>query len=617
MAGIWNVNSVYNSMQKKISGKISFQIGEIIAARIISKGDDGKSINVRTLDGWMFPALLEEPMEFLPDMLIRMQVSGYEDGKLKLKPIVIKSDGEAEGEQSLAEIMKTNSLEEEDVDLLKTMAKYTMPLTRENISRVKSLSAFINKMNEDDNELPQFISKYLLSNKVSGDSEKGKEITKTLNSFFEELKTLSVEDVLTMEESNMELTTDSIKSFKDIFKQSGGLTKSLEAFEAELSKITEKRESVTGQVQQVQEQHQELQGQVEQNKEANPTKPIEVFMNAAEKAGKEEVVISEEAVISNVGKQKAAETTSESHQYLKNYITDIIKEKLAEMPAQKRADLSNNISRLTLDKLTEALIKETDYEVPKDVQKSSVKTDFKEETKKQPQLEKRVSEVIKNILDKDIRFEDKDIKAIVKLIKTKDEAIVLKHKELSSEEIVSAVKNEVSQRMDEVKSIIRSIINSKEDMDNNVWKNIASNFKANISDVKAFNSVSGQYYYMDMPIKLYEKEYPCKLIIKDDRKKGKAIDTSNFKMALSVSTINIGIVDAYVTVKEKNMKVDFKCEEKWMNILNMAKDKLWKILSKSGYNITIEVSQKEVQLDVTSCRDFFDDSQNSNINVKV
>ena len=58
-----------------------------------------------------------------------------------------------------------------------------------------------------------------------------------------------------------------------------------------------------------------------------------------------------------------------------------------------------------------------------------------------------------------------------------------------------------------------------------------------------FNTISNEYYYLDVPINREMTEYPCKLIIKDNRKDGKKIDRTDVKIVVTVKTVNLGVVD--------------------------------------------------------------------------
>jgi hypothetical protein len=64
----------------------------------------------------------------------------------------------------------------------------------------------------------------------------------------------------------------------------------------------------------------------------------------------------------------------------------------------------------------------------------------------------------------------------------------------------------------------------------------------------------------------------------------------NVKIALSVATVNMGVVDAYVNVKDSNMNIELKCDPKWVKVFDMSKNKLASTLSGSIYAISIVVN---------------------------
>ena len=55
MPGIYNVNNGYANNNKKISSKLTFEVGEKFTGRVVDKGD-GKDITIRLSDGWQFIA---------------------------------------------------------------------------------------------------------------------------------------------------------------------------------------------------------------------------------------------------------------------------------------------------------------------------------------------------------------------------------------------------------------------------------------------------------------------------------------------------------------------------------------------------------------------------------
>lgn len=64
MAGIFNINNAYNLNSKRITNKLSFQVGEVFLARMISLDEGKGEVLLRLLDGWQFSAKLKNPLEF-------------------------------------------------------------------------------------------------------------------------------------------------------------------------------------------------------------------------------------------------------------------------------------------------------------------------------------------------------------------------------------------------------------------------------------------------------------------------------------------------------------------------------------------------------------------------
>jgi hypothetical protein len=178
-----------------------------------------------------------------------------------------------------------------------------------------------------------------------------------------------------------------------------------------------------------------------------------------------------------------------------------------------------------------------------------------------------------------------------------------------------AIKADMKNKIDNVRDIVKNLISQTELKD--VSEKVMNIIKANISDFKVFNSISNEYYYLNMPIKAESKEYPCKLIIKDNRKDGKKIDSTNAKMVVSVKTINLGDVDGYLTMKSNRVDINLKCDRDFTSVLNNNKSKLIEGLSSLGLLVNVTVSAKERPVDLVSCRNFFNDLTISTIDIKV
>lgn len=184
---------------------------------------------------------------------------------------------------------------------------------------------------------------------------------------------------------------------------------------------------------------------------------------------------------------------------------------------------------------------------------------------------------------------------------------------VSTQEIV---KNNISTKGEEGKEVIKNILSKLKSEVANPEK-ILDVIKNSINDIKLFNKITQEYYYLDVPVNIKEKEYPCKLILKDNRKDGKKIDSTNVKMVVTVKTGNIGVVDGYIKVLEKRIDIDLKCEESFVKIVDLGKEKLVSNIKELGFNISVKVSKKENEVSLTNCREFFNENNRANIDIKV
>lgn len=132
------------------------------------------------------------------------------------------------------------------------------------------------------------------------------------------------------------------------------------------------------------------------------------------------------------------------------------------------------------------------------------------------------------------------------------------------------------------KEIIKDLISNLKS-ESLISEKILDIIKNNISDIKVFNKISSEYYYADIPVNIREREYPCKIIVKDNRKEGKKIDSTNVKMVVTVETKNLGTVDGYMQVLDKKINIELKCEEKFVKIIDITKSKLVNNIENMGF----------------------------------
>ena len=150
-----------------------------------------------------------------------------------------------------------------------------------------------------------------------------------------------------------------------------------------------------------------------------------------------------------------------------------------------------------------------------------------------------------------------------------------------------------------------------------VSEKIIDVLKNNIDEIKLFNKISSEYYYADIKIDIKDREYPCKIIVKDKREDNKKIDSKNIKMVITIETKNLGIVDSYMKVLDKKIDIDLKCKEEYVKIIDIAKNKLLSNIENMGFIVDIKVSKKEEEVSIATCRDFFNSGFGVSIDRRV
>lgn len=508
MAGILNVNDAYNINLKRITNKLSFQIGEVFLARVMSLGEENEDILLRLLDGWQFPAQLKEHLDFQPTGLIRFKVEGFKDGKLQLMILDARDPEEKLKEDSIEGALRRENidLDKKDYTLLEKMVKHNMPLTKENISNIKNLTEMINRFSKNGEEANSFIEKYIESRNISIDSKEGEFIKNTLKGFFKELSTLGEDDILTMLENGLDITEDNIKSFNSLCKESSLYNK----------------------------------------------------LRGLEDILKESKVLSQ--------------NIQDGKEILKNNTN------LEQNTLEKKV-ISDNISKDTSESKDKIIDNKNEFIGEKE---------------------------ITNIKEKEIETLSKgNTKKIIE-----DGKNTLYRKE-------EIVKEQINSKIEDMKSILKDLLDSKTHYRLNDHEKLFGLMKQELNDFKVFNTLSNQYYYLDLPVNVNKDEYECKLIIKDERKKGKKIDKQNVKIATSIKTINMGIVDAFIGINKNVINVDIKAEELWINILKFKKQQLLNALEDKGYNVYMNVSKKEEDFNLSNCSDFFEDKNINAIDLKV
>ncbi|WP_396276484.1 hypothetical protein [Haloimpatiens lingqiaonensis] len=446
MPEIRNIPGVYQVNSKRNREKLTFELGEKFLARIVDAGEE--EIILKLLDGWKFTAKLKNPLDYVPNGLIKFQVEAFEDGNLILKLLQEQSLNKTQ-EDSVEEFLKNSNmnLNKDDSDILREMLKHNIPLTKENISYIKNIDNLMQKIHNED-YINNFIDKYLSSKGISLDSQEGSEIKNLLKEFFTSLEKLNLDDVLILYENNIEISKENIDGFINVFKGSKDIFTLLKSFEENI---------------------------FEQEK----------FLK--------------DAAHGNVKEQVKASYNENNYDYKNENSNGVNSQKLI----QGNTDSSNGNNIKDNAAMTSAEInnknnienKNAQSKVESDISNKNIqnKTENTNENKSiQSNAENKAKEAMENI-NRDITREDL-------------------HKE---------VKNQLETKTNEMKNIIKDLMSNIIKEDSKAYHKVMEMLKENVNNFKIFNSLSNEYYYLDLPINIRDNNYPFKLVIKDRERKGK------------------------------------------------------------------------------------------------
>jgi len=178
------------------------------------------------------------------------------------------------------------------------------------------------------------------------------------------------------------------------------------------------------------------------------------------------------------------------------------------------------------------------------------------------------------------------------------------------------VKDELKEKISLIKTNLMEMIKLAQ-KDPATFNNVVQNLDTKFQEFKMFNTINNNYYFLNIPMDMKDKEYDCKLIIKDERGKGKKLDTENIKIAASVATVNMEKIDAYLTVNKNAATIEIESEAAYVKILEKFKGNLVKDLVDSKYMFNIFIKEKKHDFSFSNCRSFFEDNDFTTINTRV
>ena len=710
MPGIWNINSVYNVGSKKLSSKLTFEVGEKFAGRVIRISQNKGEFTIKLLDGWQFMAQVDENLT--PEQLeglLKFQVLGFQDGKLKLKLVRQEDKATSEENNPLNALIKSQGLAKEEIETLKQLVKFNIPLTKDNISKYSSIFNFNEKIKLDEKEADNFINNYISSKNMPIDSAESKNIREKLQSFFKEFKNMKAEDILTFIENDIDLTESNIKAFNRIFKgdesiekiilkapvEGSSIEKNIDSDDIVKLNVKNTENSISKDLKNIAPKEayvnsskdkkisvldmlRKLSGDFE---EINNNKSVD--LNIDNKVSGKDIIVSKDSVIkylkdNNINTELITDKDIETFiELIKNQTPEEFNKqdlKSKNIPFNTTKDIKELIDLLGKqvsisenygedDGNKSSILKNNDFlqekELGSDIQKLNqqlVKEGLTNKTlrdtiinylkennvSKKPITYKDIEtfvELMKNQTPEEFNKQDlkstnmqfnttKEIKDFIDLLKKQaptssndkvneiSSSSGLKNDELvQAKELVSNVNKAIPEIIKEgikakaldIKDIIKEVIQSSKNGDDEgeAFNKVIEFIKGNAAEVKVFNSVSNNYYYMNIPLKVKQDEYECKLIVKDERGKGKKLDSSNVKMIVSVKTLNLGNVDAYIKLQNKNLDIDLKCSKEYVKILDKEKNKLIESLNTIGYNSKVIVSRAIEEVNISTSREFF------------
>ncbi|MBX4263542.1 hypothetical protein [Clostridium estertheticum] len=326
---------------------------------------------------------------------------------------------------------------------------------------------------------------------------------------------------------------------------------------------------------------------LQQDKNLEPSKNLKLQIGSFNKG-------ELKTLVDKILKMENIEISSDSS----TKIIDNLEEKLNTKkidPSSKNLENIKQNREIPLNKLDKATISESKIE-----NKNSTNTKVNGYGKNNS-----LNEII-NMIKKELNFSDIDKKVIDNV-----------EKEIAKTTTDILIKDQIKLKTGEIKDIVKDIIQNKLNIKPETYEKVMDMFNQKLNDIKIFNSISQQYYYLDLPINVKNDEYQLKLIIKDDRNKGKKIDSTNVKIATSIKTINMGTVDAYIKISNSSMNIDINCNEFFVKVLDISKEKLVKDLSSLSYRVSINVNNKINEFTLADCGEFFNDRSFNAINIKV
>lgn len=642
MPAISNVNRNSNtSNNTKLSSKLTFSEGEKFSGKVISV-EGNNEVQVKLNDGWQFKAEIDDLINISEQALTKFEVTGYENGKIQLKVLSNPQDDSEVIKDTISKLVNDKGLDKSDSAMLKAMADSGIPLTKDNISFVKSLIQFQSKINDNPDEIDKFINNYLQGKNIDPSTEEGAAIKETLTQFFSSFKNMSSKDLMFFIENNIEFTKENIDSFNKLFNSNTTLDKYLENIKDTMENF--QKEAMQDQTNSVSNNKnienvavKDISYDIKNISKVDIKNELVKILDSKKDnfTGTDFAKISEK--INNLSQDKLINLVKENGSNLNSTLKQILGSdiKLSSEEINKLSDMVKLYDNKTeITNVIKDIVQNNESNISsQNLQKVFDKIDnnkeFLQKVMENVNDKESLNKELSKLTDTDIKLTNKEynlIKNVVNNIKNSNSHIKNNEQDIlnlksqinqqNKDTVKDMIRDSLIDKTNNIKETVQDLINLSKDikLDNS---SIMQYVKANISDFKLFNNVSNEYYYLDIPVANQGTEYPCKLIVKDNRKGGKKIDRNNVKLVVSIKTINLGSVDGYLNIRDNSIDVNLKCNEDIVDVLDYSKQKLIDSLSTLGLIANIRVGKKDQDVNISSCSEFFNNGNNTLIDTTV
>ncbi|WP_027631658.1 hypothetical protein [Clostridium hydrogeniformans] len=612
---VTGLNKIYNDIElrKTKNDLSSMKIGQVVSAKVIEKLGD-RDVILRLQEGWNFRGELSEDVVDLKGEYYKFKVEGFEDGKLKLKLLNGQERLPEASTESIEDLIIASGFSKEDGEIIKSLLKHNIPITKDNIEYLKSIIKFkddYNKLGKDS--VQDFINKYISAKGLKEGSEEYNFIKSTLNSGLKAVLSMNKEDILFFLENSLNINEDNLETFEKLFKNEKTLDNNIKEGLKEGKENSSHIKNIEGSLEDniLESSNIEL-----SNKENGDTiKEVKTGVKVLEEGDKKDNKASlnntldlKEEVIKNIETNtldKKDGKTLESSKHIEGKESKIINEEKIHKVLEK-LDVKTFVGSLKEGKQEEAIkeLKTSLNNLSKEEKEVVLDRIFKgisDESHGKTPNKNNVSTREYTMVDEFKNIPKEEVKVLKDILLKIKEDINTKSSNLNE------VKEGLKGKGEGLKELVRQVLNGD-------VEKIPKEF---IKEVKFFNEVSKEYYYMDVPIKARDKDYGCKIIVKDKRGEGVAIDSKNMKLIVSVDAPKMGKVDGYLRVYDNNISITLKAKSPFHNAINFGKEKLCSYIRDLGYNVTVEVYEKSDDINISNCSEFFNDYRTIALNTLV